>query len=150
MKIAELNIGLSSKSLGGIEPETALQCLKVWNFRIISYRIAESEAEGEKELCLACKVILPDYHWQSALLKVCEDLGQNCIALAGFIGHDPYDTFISKHWRTSDEAQHISELAEKTVYPWDHTDLVGICKYRAADIKRARFDKQIGGGKFNL
>lgn len=148
MKLAEINIGLTSKTLGEISEEQAFIPLTAYGFEIIAYRIAESVAAGEKELCLAVKVVLPE-RWQEKLSEVAEILGQDCIAVVGFIGCAPYDTFIRKHWRTSDEKQHVIELSEKTVYHWEHSDLVGICKWEAAKIRKARFDKQVGGGKFN-
>jgi hypothetical protein len=97
MKIAELNIGLSSKSLGELNHETVLNELKVCDFRVITSRVVESTSEDGKELCLACKVELPN-DWQNSLAYLSDKLGQDCIAVVGFIGHAPYDTFAPSLW----------------------------------------------------
>ena len=99
MKIAELNIGLSSKRLGEITPETALNELYVHDFRVISSRIVKSVSEDGVENCLACKVELPN-GWQENLVHVSNELGQDCIAVAGFIGQSPYDTFCAELWQS--------------------------------------------------
>jgi hypothetical protein len=148
MKIAELNIGLSSRTLGEISAENVLSLLKAESFQIITFRIVESISNDGKELCLAVKVECPE-GWQDKLADIAAYFGQDCITVVGFIGHEPYDTFIKKLWVTPDEKQHIVELEEKTVYPWNHSDLVGICKWEAARIRALRFKNQIGGGKFN-
>lgn len=97
MKIAELNIGLSSKSLGGISPETAIHCLGAMDFKIISKRFQESVSNDGKEICLAVKVELPK-NWQYNLGCIADTLGQDCIAVVGFIGQSPYDTFAPSLW----------------------------------------------------
>jgi len=97
MKIAELNIGLSSKSLGEISEIKPLRLLKEHDFNVITYRLSESESKEGKETCLAVKVELPQ-SWQYALKIIAEELGQDCIAVVGFIGRNPYDTFAPEFW----------------------------------------------------
>jgi hypothetical protein len=97
MKIAELNIGLSSKSLGKLNPETVLNELRVCDFRIIASRVAESESIDGKEQCLTVKVELPE-NWQRDIAYLADKLGQDCIAVCGFIGQAPYDTFCAGLW----------------------------------------------------
>lgn len=97
MKIAELNIGLRSKSLGEITPETVLSLLKAERFNIITFRLQESVSLDGNEICLACKVILPD-DWQAKLAIIADYLGQDCIAVVGFIGARPYDNFNGLLW----------------------------------------------------
>jgi hypothetical protein len=99
-KTLELNIGLSSKELGEIHPETALNELRVQGFDILAYRVQESTCEDGKELCLACKVGLPD-DWQTGLSFIADKLGQDCIGLAGFIGARPYESFLPSLWVSS-------------------------------------------------
>ena len=97
MKIAELNIGLSSKSLGEITPFQVEVELKGFGFEIITSRTVESESKDGKEKCFACKVRLPK-DWQSRLARIAEVLEQDCIAVTGFIGHAPYDAFCAELW----------------------------------------------------
>ena len=108
MKIAEINIGLSSKSLGEISEVQALYELNYFDFRVIQSRIVESTSEDGKELCLACKVELPE-HWQAKLASVAENLGQDCIAVAGFIGRAPYDTFAPELWVSPEDGINLIE-----------------------------------------
>ena len=97
MKIAELNIGLSSKTLGKITPETAIAKLVQYKFVIITYRVVPSSSLDGEELCLAVKVQCPK-NWQGALKWVADELGQDCVAVVGFIGQSPYDTFAPSLW----------------------------------------------------
>jgi hypothetical protein len=100
MKIAEINVGLSSKTLGEkITQYAALNWLRAHGFRVLAHRLQASESEDGAELCLACKVELPD-DWQAKLASVADELGQDCIAVVGFVGHAPYDTFIPSLWVT--------------------------------------------------
>lgn len=98
MKIAELNIGLSSKLRKRPHyPETVLHELRSHGFLVITYRLQEAESNDGKETCLACKVELPD-GWQILLEHISDVLGQDCIVVAGFIGRAPYDTFAPELW----------------------------------------------------
>jgi hypothetical protein len=97
MKIAELNIGLSSKTLGEIKPFEALRDLQIAGFKIITHRTQDSVSNDGKETCLAVKVECPD-GWQERLASVSDALGQDCIAVVGFIGKSPYDTFCADLW----------------------------------------------------
>lgn len=148
MKTLEINIGLNSKEFGVIHHETALNKLRIQGFQIIAYRLQESTCDDGDETCLAARVGLPE-DWQGGLASLADKLGQDCIAIAGFAGARPYASFDASLWVSVDEDRHVENLARKTEFPWDHSDLVGICKWEAAKIRKARFDKQIGGGKFN-
>jgi hypothetical protein len=128
MKTAELNIGLSSNIIGEISPRTVERALNYHGFTVIESRLAESEAEGETELCFACKVELPE-NWQEELFEVSLTLGQNCIAVAGFIGRKPYDAFIARHWISPDKEepeentlplplQHVTEWSKDSGETW--------------------------------
>lgn len=97
MRTLEINIGLSSKEFGEIHPETALNELRVQGFEILTYRLHESTCDDGKELCLAARVGLPE-DWQVGLAFIADKLGQDCIAIAGFIGQSPYDTFVPSFW----------------------------------------------------
>lgn len=115
MKIAELNIGLSSKSLGEIPEYVALNWLHTYGFKVIAKRTQESVSADGKELCLACKVELPE-NWQAKLASVASELGQDCIAVVGFIGCAPYDTFAPEVWVSPEKpkaAKTWEELAEE-------------------------------------
>jgi len=99
MKIAELNIGLSSKTLGKLSQENALGCLRLTGFKIITYRVVPSSCEDGAEDCLAARVECP-FGWQAKLRDIAEELGQECIGVAGFIGAEPYDSFDPQLWIT--------------------------------------------------
>ena len=118
MKIAELNIGLSSKTLGQITETRALNQLGIHGFKVIAKRTQESVSKDGKETCLACKVELPD-KWQEKLRAIADNLGQDCITVAGFIGQSPYDTFCPKLWvspetpYTADDIKRHARLAKE-------------------------------------
>lgn len=118
MKIAELNIGLSSKSLGEITPEHALRELVSCGFKVITYRTQESVSNDGKETCFACKVELPQY-WQTLLENIAKRLGQDCIAVVGFIGQSPYDTFAPEFWVKPEptEAERFIDYLQSTLIP---------------------------------
>ena len=97
MKIIELNIGLTSKTLGKLNPNEVLNALTGRGFTILRYRLAESISQDGPEKCLAVKCEVPS-DWQSELSDLADHFGQNCIAIVGFIGHAPYDTFIPSRW----------------------------------------------------
>lgn len=97
MKIIELNIGLSSKTQGNLNPNVVLNSLTGRGFECLKYRLVESESKDGKETCLAWKG-KPPSDWQAQLLDLAEKLGQDCIAVCGFIGHNPYDTFCADLW----------------------------------------------------
>lgn len=111
MKTLEINIGLSSKELGVINPETALNELRVQGFEIIVYRLQESTCEDGAETCLVARVGLPE-DWQTGLAFIADKLGQECIAVAGFIGADPYESFDPSLWVTPEAKP------ERTVNGW--------------------------------
>ena len=99
MKTLELNIGLSSKELGVINPETALNELRIQGFEILVYRVVPSSCKDGGEDCLAVRVGLPE-DWQDGLAFLADKLGQECIAIAGFAGADPYESFDPSLWVT--------------------------------------------------
>ena len=96
----EINIGLSSRTLGEIHPETALNELRVQGFEILAYRVVESTCEDGKELCLSVRVGVPE-DWQVGLSFIADKLGQDCIAFAGFAGARPYASFDGLLWVSS-------------------------------------------------
>lgn len=100
MKLIELNIGLHSKTLGKLNYVEILNSLTGRGFEVIKYRIVESTCKDGKELCLAVKST-PPRDWQAQLASLSDNLGQDCISVAGFIGRDPYDTFIPSLWKSS-------------------------------------------------
>lgn len=97
MKIIELNIGLASKTLGNLNPSEVLNALTGRGFRLINYRLQESTCRDGNETCLAIKTECPD-DWQTQLARLSDKLGQDCIAVVGFIGRNPYDTFTPSLW----------------------------------------------------
>lgn len=102
MKIAELNIGLNSKNRKRPEtPETVLNELRIHGFRVITARVVASSSLDGAEDCLACKTELPE-NWQSSLTHIANLLGQDCIAVVGFVGHAPYDNFCADLWIRSE------------------------------------------------
>jgi hypothetical protein len=99
MKIIELNIGLESKTLGKLNACEVLNSLTGRGFECIKYRLAESESKDGLETCLAWKGTPPE-DWQVQLRVLSDRYGQDCIAVACFIGHDPYDTFCAELWKS--------------------------------------------------
>ena len=102
MKIIELNIGLSTPNGGKINPNEVLNALTGRGFNLITYRLQESTCKDGVETCLAVKTNAPD-DWQSQLASLSDKLGQDCIAVVGFIGHSPYDAFIPSLWVTPEK-----------------------------------------------
>jgi hypothetical protein len=107
MKIIELNIGLSSKKLGTLNPNVVLNSLTGRGFECIKHRLVESVCKDGEETCLAWKGKAPA-DWQAQLADLSERLGQDCIAVCGFIGQSPYDTFCADLW-VSPEAPEAPE-----------------------------------------
>jgi len=99
MRIIELNIGLSSKTHGAINYIKVLNSLTGRGFETLKYRIVESVSNDGKELCMAWKGKAPA-DWQEQLASLSDKYGQDCIAVCGFIGHDPYDCFLPECWKT--------------------------------------------------
>lgn len=99
MKIIELNIGLHSKTHGKQNPVEILNALTGRGFVLIKYRVAQSTSEDGEEPCLAVKAQAPS-DWQDQIAKLAHKLGQDCIAVCGFIGHNPYDAFVPEYWIT--------------------------------------------------
>lgn len=97
MKLIELNIGLSSKTLGNINPNEVLNSLTGRGFIIHKYRIQESQCRDGVEKCLAVKCETKE-DWQVQLRVLSDRYGQDCIAVVGFIGHSPYDAFCPSLW----------------------------------------------------
>lgn len=97
MKIIELNIGLSSKTQADLNFVEVLNALTGRGFTLITYRVVTSACKDGEEKCLACKVECPD-DWQGQLATLSDKLGQDCIAVVGFIGHSPYDAFVPSLW----------------------------------------------------
>jgi hypothetical protein len=98
-KKAEINIGLSSKTLGEITPKQAIDELLGFEFNITTYRVVPSSCADGAEDCLAARVELPD-DWQARLARIAEVLGQECIGVTLFVGADPYDSFDPSLWVT--------------------------------------------------
>ena len=96
---AEINIGLSSKTLGEITPGQAIDELLGFEFNITAYRVVPSSCEDGAEDCLAARVELPE-DWQWRLERIAEVLGQECIAATLFAGAEPYDSFDPDFWIT--------------------------------------------------
>ena len=109
MKTLEINIGLSSKELGVIHPETALNELRIQGFEILTYRLQDSTCDDGAETCLAVRVGLPD-DWQTGLAFLADKLGQDCIAFAGFAGARPYASFDGLLWVPVDEQESAVEF----------------------------------------
>lgn len=103
MKIIELNIGLASKTLGTLNPNEVLNSLTGRGFTLLKYRLVDSVSKDGKETCLAVKAECPN-DWQEQLASLSDRLGQDCIALVGFIGHSPYDTFCAPLWVSTEES----------------------------------------------
>lgn len=99
MKIIELNIGLSSKTLGKLSHIEILNALTGRGFECLKYRLVESTCKDGPEVCLAWKGTPPS-DWQEQLASLSDKLGQDCIGIAGFIGQSPYDAFIPSLWVT--------------------------------------------------
>jgi hypothetical protein len=99
MKLIELNIGLDSKTLGKLNACEVLNALTGRGFECLKYRLAESTSKDGIETCLAWKG-RPPIDWQSQIADLSDKLGQDCIAVVCFIGHDPYDAFIPTLWVT--------------------------------------------------
>lgn len=97
MKIIELNIGLSSKTQGTLNPNEVLNALTGRGFILLKYRLVESVSKDGKETCLAIKAECPA-DWQTQLASLSDKLGQDCIAIVGFIGRSPYDAFVPSLW----------------------------------------------------
>lgn len=97
MKIIELNIGLNSKTQGTLNPNEILNALTGRGFTLIKYRVQESQCKDGIEKCLAVKAECPA-DWQTQLASLSDKLGQDCIALCGFVGHSPYDAFCAELW----------------------------------------------------
>lgn len=97
MKIIELNIGLASKTQGTLNPNEVLNALTGRGFILLKYRLVDSVSKDGKETCLAVKAECPA-DWQTQLASLSDKLGQDCIALCGFIGHSPYDAFCADLW----------------------------------------------------
>ena len=97
MKIIELNIGLSTPQGGKINFVEVLNALNARGFNLITYRLQNSVCKDGVETCLAVKAECPD-DWQAQLRLLSDKLGQDCIAVVGFIGHAPYDTFAPSLW----------------------------------------------------
>ena len=97
MKLIEINIGLSSKTLGNLNPNEVLNSLTGRGFNLITYRVQESVCKDGEERCLAVKVEAPE-DWQVQLRVLSDRYGQDCIAVVGFIGHSPYDAFVPSLW----------------------------------------------------
>lgn len=101
MKLIELNIGLSSKALGQLNYIEVINSLTGRGFELINYRVVESVSKDGPEKCLAWKG-KPPIDWQNQLASLSDKYGQDCIGIAGFIGHDPYDTFCADLWASPD------------------------------------------------
>lgn len=101
MKIIELNIGLTSKALGQLNYIEVLNALTGRGFECIKYRLVESVSQDGPETCLAYKGKAPA-DWQDQLASLSDNYGQDCIAIAGFIGQSPYDAFCADLWVSSD------------------------------------------------
>jgi hypothetical protein len=99
MKIIELNIGLSTPQGGQINFIEILNALTGRGFVLIAYRVQTSICKDGEEKCLAVKCEAPQ-DWQSQLASLSDKLGQDCIAVVGFIGHAPYDTFCADLWKS--------------------------------------------------
>lgn len=107
MKLIELNIGLTSAKLGTITACEALNALQNRGFVLITYRTQESVCKDGKETCLAVKCEAPS-DWQERLADLAKHLGQDCIAVCGFIGPAPYDTFAPSLWVSSETPQTVT------------------------------------------
>ena len=99
MKLIELNIGLSTPQGGQINFIEVLNALTGRGFVLITYRVVTSQCKDGEEKCLAVKCKAPQ-DWQEQLASLSDKLGQDCIAVVGFIGHSPYDTFCADLWKS--------------------------------------------------
>jgi hypothetical protein len=99
MKIIELNIGLSTPQGGQLNFIEVLNALNARGFDLITYRLHDSICKDGVEKCLAVK-LTPPADWQSQLASLSNKFGQDCIAVVGFIGHAPYDTFCADLWKS--------------------------------------------------
>jgi hypothetical protein len=103
MKLIELNIGLTSKSLGKLNHVEVLNALTGRGFECLKYRLVESISNDGAETCLAWKGT-PPADWQNQLASLSDKLGQDCIAITAFIGQSPYDAFVPSLWVEPEES----------------------------------------------
>lgn len=96
--VAPLQYRVAPLNLNWIE---CLNALTGRGFVVLSYRLVESVSNDGPETCLAVKAECPE-GWQTHLASLAEKWGQDCIAIAGFIGPAPYDTFCAEYWKTPD------------------------------------------------
>jgi hypothetical protein len=104
MKIIELNIGLSSKTLGNLSPCVVLNALTGRGFECVKYRLVESTSKDGAEKCLAWKG-KPPGDWQAQLADLSDAFGQDCVAVTCFVGHDPYDCFCADLWVSTESPE---------------------------------------------
>lgn len=103
----ELNIGLSSKTLGELNPVAIVNALTGRGFHTLKFKVVESTCEDGKELCLAVQTLAPN-DWQDQITDLAKSLGQDCIACALFLGSDPYEEFDERLWKTPHERENIT------------------------------------------
>jgi len=119
MKKIEINIGLSSKPLGELNPIKIVNALTGRGFHVLAYRVAPSSSEDGPELCLACRVAVRDTcPWDNVirdLNKLAVDYGQACIAFTGFAGPDSYETFDPKYWITPEAKPETVSTAQAVI-----------------------------------
>ena len=111
MKNIELNIGLSSKTLGTINPIEVLNALTGAGFTLLAYRVVPSACADGGEDCLAVQATAPR-EWEAQLDALAVRYGQDCIAVTLFAGPAPYKSFVAKYWKTSVPVP--SEMPEAT------------------------------------
>ena len=125
----QLNIGLSSKTLGTLNPIVILNALTGAGFIRTTHRIAPSSCEDGAEDVLAWQGHAPAY-WERELTALAKRHGQDCIAyrVEAFSGPSPYDEFDASLWKSpvteagpSDcqamQARHAAKAGE-TVNGW--------------------------------
>jgi hypothetical protein len=128
MKRIELNIGLHSKTHGILNPIAILNALTGRGFVIIHYRVAQSTCEDGQEPCLAVRVGWPNTRPLDNVIvelnRLAIDYGQDCIALTGFAGPAPYESFDPQYWITPEqdetrtERQTIKAIVESLPAPY--------------------------------
>lgn len=147
MKIIELNIGLSTPQGETLNPCAVLNALTGRGFELITYRQHDSVCKDGIEKCLAVKCT-PPADWQEQLRKLSNGLKQDCIAITGFIGHAPYDTFCADLWKSPEnEPFEVKpskvDSAAASYIEWLETTLIPDLKHDGYEATAASFEELI-------
>jgi hypothetical protein len=95
----EINVGLSSKTLGEINPKEVLNSLTGRGFILEAFRVVPSDCKDGSEDCLTIRTQAPE-DWQFHIAEISALYGQECIGCALFLGPEPYDEFDPTLWKT--------------------------------------------------